>query len=418
MTERAALLDSINPSAHEVFEAAGFEIVTFDKSATPEDLAEITEGAQVLGVRSGPAVPWQAMSESLDVIDVFGVGTNHIDRSEGPGASGRSADQRGVAIFNSAHENTRSVAELVVGSTFSLLRDFGAHNRSMHGGEWTKGNGLEVRGKTMGIIGYGNIGAQVSVLAEAVGMDVVAFDPNPPGPPQGRARMLGSLAEVLETADVVTLHAPGSPHTRHMINADTIALMKPGAFLVNAARGDLVDYEAVAEALDSGQLGGVAVDVYTDESKGVVEPAKKGDDFDHVLKGHDKALLLPHIGGSTAEAQRNIGSTVASRSVEYLRTGNSMGAVNIPNLSVGPLRPGTGRLLHLHDNEPGVMGELGDLLAGAKLNVSSTLQSAESHIGYAVFDVEGRIPEEVVAAAGALAEARRVRALFEDYESR
>ncbi len=417
MAERAALLDSINPSAHDVFERAGFEVVTFDKSATPEQLAELTAEARVLGVRSGPEVPWMAMGDGLEAIGVFGVGTNHIDMTETTASRGRSAGERGVAVFNSAHENTRSVAELVMGSTFSLLRGFGDHNRAMHDGRWTKGDGREVRGRTIGIVGYGSIGAQVSVLAEAVGMDVVAFDPNPPGPPQGRAHMAASLEELLSVADVVTLHAPGSKQTRHMIDAARLERMKPGAYLINAARGDLVDYEAVAEALDSGHLGGVAVDVYTDASVGYTEPAKKGDEFEHVLRGHDRVLLLPHIGGSTIEAQRSIGQTVASRVVEYLRTGTSRGAVNIPQLNLPPLRPGMGRLLHLHDNEPGVMGELGEMLAARKLNVARTAQETTPYIGYVAFDVEGRVPEELVRSSYAnVTEARRARALFEDYE--
>ncbi len=417
MTERAVLLDGIDSSAQQTFEANGFEVVKFEKSVTPEQLAELTDGAKVLGVRSGPAVPWMAMSDSLEAIGVFGVGTNHIDMSEGTGSSGQSANQRGIAVFNAAHENTRSVAELVIGSTFALARGLGDHNRAMHGGTWTKSNGSEVRGKTMGIIGYGNIGGQVSVLAEAVGMDVVAFDPDPPTPPQGRAKMLGSVEDVLAAADVVTLHAPGNRQTQHMIDAAQLEHMKPGAFLINAARGDLVDYDAIAQALDSGQLGGVAVDVYTDASRDITEPAKKGDTFDHTLVGHERALLLPHIGGSTVEAQRNIGSAVAGRIINYLDTGVSMGAVNVPNLALAPLGNGMGRLLHIHENEPGMMAELGELLANARLNVANTSQRAEVFVGYAAFDVEGEVSEHVVAAAGALAGARRARALFAGYES-
>jgi D-3-phosphoglycerate dehydrogenase / 2-oxoglutarate reductase len=184
-----ALLDSINPSAREVFTEAGLEVVTFEKSVTVDELVAITDGVRILGVRSGPKVPWQAMSDSLEVIDVFGVGTNHIDRSESPGTARapKSADERGIPIFNSAHENTRAVAELVMGSTFSLMRDIAGHNRAMHGGEWTKTDGQEVLGKTMGIVGYGAIGAQVSVLAETNGMDVAYFDPDPKIPPRRAA---------------------------------------------------------------------------------------------------------------------------------------------------------------------------------------------------------------------------------------
>jgi D-3-phosphoglycerate dehydrogenase len=410
MIEKVALLDSINPTANTIFTAAGSEVITYPKSVSPEDLAVIAANVQILGVRSGPKVTAAVLGPNpeLVAISVFGVGTNHIQRKGEDGATS-GADDLGIAIFNSAHENTRSVAELIIGSTFSLMRGTGDHNRKMHDGTWTKEDGHEVLGKTIGIIGYGAIGGQVSVLAEGLGMSVVYFDPAPQNPPQGRAKRLGSLEAVLETADVVTLHVPGGDQNRHMINEQTISLMKPGSYLINAARGELVDYKAAAAALASGHLGGIAADVFDDAD--FKEPAKKGDTFEHVLRGVDGALLTPHIGGSTAEAQRNIGRSVATKSVAYLETGNSMGAVNIPNLSLGPVTPGATRLLNIHTNQPGVMAELTSLVAEADLNVVNTAQAASEEIGYVAFDVEGSVDADVVAAMGILKATRRLRVL-------
>lgn len=388
MSEKAVLLDSINPAAEKSFVDSGLEVVHFPKSVTVEEFEAVIADASLLGVRSGPEVPGSVIKAgiSLEAIGCFCVGTNHVDRE--------TANDQGVAIFNSVHENTRSVAEHVIGSTFSLLRRASEHNLEMHGGTWTKTDesSYEVRGKTMGIVGYGAIGGQVSNLAESVGMDVVYFDPAPQIPPQGRAKRIEDFDAFLGTADVITLHVPGGARTRNMINAKTIAQMKPGSYIINAARGEVVDYEAVAEALESGQLGGVAVDVYANE------PSKKGDPFDHVLRGMGKALLTPHIAGSTIEAQSDIGEKIAQKLAGYLATGNSAGSVNLPHLSLGNLRPDTSRLLNIHTNKPGALAEITSLIAEENLNVVHTEQDVRGDIGYVAFDIDGSVSEDTLEA--------------------
>lgn len=314
MAEKVALLDSINPAASQFFENSGLEVVTFPKSLSPNELTGVVQATQLLGIRSGPNIPSDVIeaSDSLEAIGCFCVGTNHVDRE--------AADRQGVAIFNSVHENTRSVAEHVIASTFGLLRRIPEHSSSLHAGTWTKTDeqSFEVRGKTMGIIGYGAVGGQVSVLAEAIGMDVLYYDPAPQIPPHGRAKRSETMEALLATADVVTLHVPGGNRTKGMINSQTIDLMKRGSYLINTSRGEIVDYEAVAEAIDSGKLGGIAADVFENE------PAKKGGEFYSILRGVGKAILTPHVAGSTIEAQTDIGYKIAAKLLTYLLTGDSL----------------------------------------------------------------------------------------------
>lgn len=409
MSEKAALLESIHPAASAVYSDAGLTVIEYPKSISSEDLGSLVQEVKVLGVRSGPNVSAEMMSDNLQVIGVYGVGTNHIARESDQASGELGADGRGIAIFNSAHENTRSVAELVIGSSFALLRQIARHNRRMHDGVWTKEDGTEIRGKTMGIIGYGAIGAQVSVMAEALGMDVVYYDRDS-RLPHGRAQTLESMEAVLATADIVTLHVPGGKSNHHMINANTIALMKPGSYIVNAARADLVDYNALLEALEGGQLAGAAVDVYSDDH--YQEPAKRGDPFDHPLRKDDRVILLPHIGGSTLEAQQNIGHSVALKTLVYLATGNSVGSVNMPPLPLEALAPGTSRLLHIHRDQPGVLAILTSLVADQGLNVVGAIQKTKGDLGYAAIDVLGEISSDILAVAGTVKATRRVRAIY------
>lgn len=401
MTERVALLDSINPAATEAFEAGGLEVVTFPKSLSPDELAGVVEDVRLLGVRSGPKIPGSVIEagSTLEAIGCFCVGTNHIDQ--------QAANREGVAVFNSVHENTRSVAEHVIASTFSLFRRIPEHNSSMHDGTWTKTDeqSFEVRGKTMGIIGYGAVGGQVSVMAEGLGMDVMYYDPAPKIPAYGQAKRVETMEELLATADVVTLHVPGGDSTNGMINRETIALMKPGSYLINTSRGEIVDYEAVAEAIDSGQLGGIAADVFEGE------PSKKGDKFEHILRGVGKAILTPHIAGSTIEAQTDIGNKIAIKLLSYLFSGNSVGSVNFPALPLGALQPGAKRILNVHDNTSGVMKNLSGVIADEGLNVTSSTQRAVGDIGYAAFDVEGDVTKDMQDAIAALEESRKTRVI-------
>lgn len=403
MAENVLLLDSINPAAFDVFKEAGLQTIEFEKSQSPEQLATSIADFDVrlLGVRSGPKIPASVIEagQNLEAIGAFCVGTNHIDLN--------AANAEGVAVFNSVHENTRSVAEHVIASTFGLLRRIPEHNRNLHNGNWSKTDALshEVRGKTIGIVGYGAIGSQVSVLAESIGMDVVYYDPAPQIPPHGRAQRLETMDELLGTADVVTLHVPGGERTRGMINATTIALMKKGSYLINTSRGEVVDYNAVAEAVESGQLGGVAADVFEDE------PNKKGDPFDHILRDTDRAVLTPHIAGSTIEAQTDIGNKTAIKLLAYLATGNCLGSVNLPDLPLNGRQSGTSRLLNIHDNAPGVNATLNGLIAEAGLNITGSILRTRGDLGYIALDIEGDISQDLLSVIRSLRETRHTRVI-------
>ena len=373
----------------------------FSKSIQAEELAAITATSNILGVRSGPVIPREVIEsgDQLHAIGCFCVGTSHIDRA--------SVDENGIALFNSVHENTRSVAEYVIGSVFGLLRRIPEHSRSLHDGVWSKTDEIshEVRGKTLGIVGYGAIGGQVSVLAENVGMDVIYFDPNPQIPPHGRAKRLDTFEEVLAEADIVTLHIPGGKRNRHLINADSLATMKKGSYLINASRGEVVDYDAVGVALEDGQLSGIAADVFEDE------PSKLGDGFEHVLKGVGRAILTPHIGGSTVEAQADIGEKTAQKLAKYLLTGDSSGSVNLPEIALEALVPETSRLLNIHTNERGALATISGVLADADLNIVSTLQKEKGDLAYVALDVEGIIEPETIDEIKLLKCSRRVRVI-------
>lgn len=385
-----ALLKDIKPAAGELFEQQGFEVVNFPKSVSVPQLTDLAYQNRALGVRSGPKLPAEVfIGGNLDAVGVFGIGTNHIDLD--------AAGSKGVAVFNSLHENTRSVAEHVIGGVFDLMKRTSEHSSSLKTfGIWTKTDSetYEIRGKTIGIVGYGAVGSQVSVLAEAIGMSVKYFDPDPKFPPYGKAERVGSLDELLAESDVVTLHVPGIPATKNMIDANTLKLMKQGSYLINTARGDVVDYDAVGEALDSGYLGGVAVDVFTDEE--YTEPANYGDDFDHPLRRKSKATLTPHTAGSTEEAQSGIASSTAKKLISYLNTGNSAGSVNMPELVLGPVPVGQTRILHVHDNVPGVEAALLARIAEEKLNLASNVLNTRRALGYAAVHVEGEVSDELI----------------------
>ncbi len=386
MSERALLLDSINPSAREAFLNAGFVVDEFEKSATQDQLAEFAAGATVLGVRSGPEVTRpviEAGDSSLQAIGCFSVGTNHIDLE--------AAAENGIPVFNAAHENTRSVAEHVVGGMFSLLKRTGEHNLSLHEGTWTKTEEktYEVLDKTIGIVGYGAIGSQVSVLAEAVGMNVIYFDPNPQFPPYGTAERVDTLEELLGKADVTTLHVPGGRGTQGLINPQTIATMKPGSYLINTSRGEVVDYDAVIEALESGQMAGVAADVFEGE------PGKKGDPFDHPLRSRKDALLTPHTAGSTVEAQSDIGNAISAKLLGFVATGTTVGAVNVPEIAPGPVQ-GDLRILSFHDNQSAVLSSITDTIAKRGHNIVAQTLKVKDALGLVAIDIEGEDTDELL----------------------
>lgn len=385
MSERIALLEDINPAASKVFEDVGFEVVSFPKSISPNEMIDMAAGVRAIGIRSGPAINAEAISGSttLEAIGCFCVGTNvAID----------AANKEGVAVFNSVHENTRSVAEYVIGATFALMRRIPEHSAKMHDGTWTKTDkkSHELLGKTIGIIGHGSIGSQVAVLAAPLGMNVIYFDPASKFPPYGTSERVASVDDLYERSDVVTLHVPGGKGTKGMINAEALEKMKDGAYIINASRGSVLDEADVKKALKKGKLAGVAMDVFNDE------PTKRGDPFVHAFQGIDGVVFTPHIGGSTIEAQQNIAGVVAEKLLGYMAMGSTAGSVNIPELSLGGVEAGTSRILNVHENVPGVVADLGALIATNGLNLLGTMQRANGNIGYVAFDVDGKVEPEFV----------------------
>ena len=384
---RIVLFENIHPSAREVFEAAGFtDVVTHGGALAGQDLVEALRDASVLGIRSRTQLSADvlAAASGLKVVGCFCIGTNQVDLDAALG--------RGVPVFNAPYSNTRSVAELVLAEAIMLLRRIPEKNMRVHEGFWDKTaeGAYEARGKVLGIIGYGNIGSQVGTLAEAAGMQVIFHDIEAKLP-LGNAKATASLKRFLAKADVVTLHVPGGEGTHNLMNADAIAAMKPGAILINAARGTVVDIDALHQALESGHLSGAAIDVFPSEPKSVNEP------LDSPLRGIPNVLLTPHIGGSTQESQENIGREVAEKLVSFLKLGATKGSVNFPELSVRESE-GAARILHIHRNLPGAMGTLTNIMAEAHLNIVSQRLQTRGDIGYVVTDVDREVSDDIMQA--------------------
>ncbi len=401
MPEQVALLQDINPAAGDIFRERGFEVVQFPKDISSSELVNIASEVSVLGVRSGPELPTDVFEagEKLQAVGCFCVGHGHVD--------GKAAAERGVPVFNSAFENTRSVAEYVVGAAFSLMRRLHEHSASLHQGTWTKTdeNSHELLGKTVGVIGYGATGTQAASMLELLGMNVIYYDPNPKFPRQSRAERKDTMDEVLTAADVITVHVPGG---RTVMTAEAIAKMKPGSFLINTSRGEAVDDKAVISALVSGQLAGFAGDVFTDE------PKRRGEDFVHPLQEFSNALLTPHIAGSSIEAQRNIGIETAKRLLGYLATGSTLGSVNVGQIALEPVPRGMHRLLQFHRNEPGAAQAVDGVLADFRVNIERQRLETQNGVGYVATDVMF-IPEAAVTVIESLDQTIRVKALFGDY---
>ncbi|NLC34861.1 MAG: phosphoglycerate dehydrogenase [Alcaligenaceae bacterium] len=382
---RIVLFENIHPSAREVFQAAGYEdIVTHAAALPPESLSEAIRGAHVLGIRSRTQIDAELLAQNRDlrVIGCFCIGTNQVDLD--------TALSNGVAVFNAPFSNTRSVAEMVVAEAILLLRRIPEKNERVHQGFWDKTaeGAYETRGKTLGIVGYGNIGSQVGTLAEMAGMNVLFHDVEAQLP-RGNAKPCVSLKRLLSQSDVVTLHVPGGKRTENLINEQTIAAMKPGAILINASRGTVVDIHALHVALKSGHLGGAALDVFP------VEPKGRDEALDSPLRGMPNVILTPHIGGSTQESQENIGREVAEKLVSYLNSGATKGSVNFPEVAYQE-RTGTARILHVHRNVPGAMGALSSVVAKHGLNIVAQHLQTRGPIGYVISDVEGEVNDTII----------------------
>ena len=371
------LLEGIHPSAVEVLRAAGYTHVEALSGALPDaELRARIADVHFLGIRSRTQLTAQvfAAAQKLVAVGAFCIGTNQIDLD--------AAREHGVAVFNAPFSNTRSVAELVLAEAILLLRGVPEKSAVAHRGGWLKSadNAFEIRGKTLGIAGYGSIGAQLSVLAEALGMQVVFFDVVTKLP-LGNARQVRDLDELLSLADIVSLHVPETPATQWMIGAAQIAAMKPGAILINASRGTVVEIEPLAAALKDRRLLGAAVDVFP------VEPRSNKDEFQSPLRGLDNVILTPHIGGSTMEAQANIGLEVAEKLVKYSDNGTSTSSVNFPEVAL-PAHPGKHRLLHVHRNVPGVLSDINRIFSDNNINISAQYLQTNEKVGYVVTDID------------------------------
>ncbi len=378
-------LENISDAAVRRFSGAGYTSVKkLTKALSETDLIKEIEDVHLLGIRSKTQITDKVLraAKKLQAIGCFCIGVNQVDL--------KNATKNGIAVFNAPYSNTRSVAELVIGASIMLIRRIPDKSKSAHDGIWMKESkgSYELRGKTMGIIGYGNIGTQVSVLAEAMGMKVIFYDIDTKLP-LGNATAKSSIKELVSASDIVTVHVPDTEQTRMMINKNVLRQFKKGSILLNYARGEVVDLEALSRVLEEGQLSGAGVDVYP------LEPEKNGDKFSTPLQHHSNVLLTPHIGGSTEEAQENIGDDVSNKLFQYLEMGISTGSHTIPELSL-PQHPDTHRILHIHYNVPGVLSEINTQLSSHHINILAQYLKTNDNIGYVVLDVDKNLSAQAI----------------------
>jgi len=377
---KVLLLEGIDPSAIEKFYDSGYtNIESLSTALDEKDLIEKLQDTFIIGIRSRTQLTQKVIEQApkLFAIGCYCIGTNQVAL--------RDAALKGIPVFNAPHSNTRSVAELVIGMTIMLMRGVFPKSAAAHRGKWLKSTAgsHEVRGKVIGIVGYGHIGSQVSILAESLGMQVCYYDLLAKLP-LGNARALSSLEELLTKSDIVTLHVPDNSTTRNMISHDQFEMMKDGACLINASRGSVVDIDALNNSLENGKIKGAAVDVFPQE------PANASVEFESPLKGKDNVILTPHIGGSTLEAQHNIGFEVTRKLIYYSDSGSTEGAVNFPAINL-PFHKDTHRILHIHKNIPGMLQKINKAIADENINVQSQYLLTNEDIGYVVLDIEKQV---------------------------
>ena len=395
------LLENISDTAVKFFKDNGYTSVKKITGAlSEEDLIKEVKDVHLLGIRSKTQITSRVLdaAKKLQAIGCFCIGVNQVDL--------KYAKQQGVAVFKAPYSNTRSVAELVIGLSVLLIRRIVDKNKAAHEGVWLKDakGSYELRGKTLGIIGYGNIGTQVSILAEAMGMHVIFYD-TVTKLPLGNAVAKKTLKDVVSQADIITLHVPETASTKNMINKNVIKNFKKGSILINYARGEVVELEALAKALQEGQMSGAAVDVYP------WEPEKNGDKFTTPLQGLPNVILTPHIGGSTEEAQQNIGEDVSNKLFQYLEMGGSIGSHTVPPLSLPP-QEGAHRILHIHRNVPGVLSAINTTLSNNKINILGQYLKTNEEIGYVVLDVDRKLSNTAVQLLKEVKETIKVRLLY------
>lgn len=374
---KVLLLEGLHDTAVETFERAGYTNIRYESKALPHAaLLEAVAEAHVIGIRSRTQLKGEvlAAARKLFVVGAFCIGTNQIDLD--------ATRRRGIPVFNAPHANTRSVAEMAIAEMVMLMRGLGDKNTAAHEGRWLKTaqNSYELRGKTLGIVGYGHIGSQLSILAEALGMRVLFHDVLPKLP-MGNAVAMPNLDTLLGEVDLVSFHVPDAPDTRGMMSRDRIFSMRRGAYVLNASRGTVVDIEGLADAIKSGQIAGAAIDVFPRE------PKSNDEVFESPLRGLPNVVLTPHIGGSTLEAQHNIGLEVAHKLVAYSDTGSTVAAVNFPNLML-PQQDQAHRLLHIHENRPGVLAAINNIIGESAANIVGQHLQTEMDVGYVVIDVD------------------------------
>lgn len=396
------LLEGVHENAIEYFHSRGYENIEYHKKALEEDeLLRKIKDAHLIGIRSRTQLTEKVLKSAKKLIAVgnFCIGTNQVDLV--------AAKKLGIPVFNAPYSNTRSVAELVIAESIMMMRGIPEKNMLAHSGGWLKSaeNSFEVRGKSIGIVGYGHIGSQVSVLAEAMGMKVYYYDVENKLS-IGNAKMCSSLRELLGLVDIVTLHVPGTDTTKEMIGKDEISAMKKGSYLINASRGNVVVIEELKKALDSGDVLGAAIDVFP------AEPASKDDEFVSDLRGLYNVLMTPHIGGSTQEAQQNIAVEVAEKLANYSDIGTTVGAVNFPQVQLPPKKQRC-RFLHIHKNVPGVMENINKVFSDNKLNVASQYLQTDSDVGYVVIGVDSNgLQKDIMQQLSSIPNTIRARKLY------
>ncbi len=395
------LLENISDAAVEEFKEAGYTNVKKLTGALEEkDLINELKDVHLLGIRSKTQVTAKALSKANKLLAVgcYCIGVNQVNM--------KAATDNGVAVFNAPYANTRSVAELVIGLSIMLIRKISDKNTAMHKGIWQKDakGSYELRGKTLGIIGYGNIGSQVSVLAEMMGMDVIYYDVEPKLP-HGNAKQVRTLKELMKRSNIVTVHVPSEASTKNMINETLLGNLRKGSILINYSRGDVVDLDALKQSIQSGQLAGAAIDVFPEE------PEKNGASFYTVLQNLPNVILTPHIGGSTEEAQLNIGLDVTSKMLNYLEKGVSTGSHSVPALNL-PMQAKTHRILHIHKNVPGVLGEINSKLSSHNINILGQYLKTTDEIGYVVLDVDTKLSKEAFKLLKEVKSTIKVRMLY------
>ena len=398
---KVLFLENISEKAVQYFKHQGYtDVKKMTGALSEEELVKIIKDVHILGIRSKTFISKKVLdsAKKLQAIGCFCIGTNQVDM--------KACKQKGIAVFNAPYSNTRSVAELVIGSSIMLIRKIMDKNKAAHEGIWMKEakGSFELRGKTMGIIGYGNIGTQTGIMAEAMGMKVKFYDVETKLP-LGNAIAVKSIKELVSSADIISLHVPETSQTKNLISKEVIKLIKPGAILINYARGEVVDLDTLAIALKNKQLSGAAIDVYP------WEPEKNGDQFKTPLQGLSNVILTPHIGGSTEEAQENIGEDVSIKLYQYLERGVSNGSLSIPAISLPPV-DGAHRILHIHNNVPGVLSAINTVMSKNKINIVGQYLKTNEEIGYVVLDVDSKLSKKAIELLRDVKETIRVRMLY------